>query len=398
MNIDFINLKAQYHAYKQDIDSEIAKVLESSAYVMGESVRELEINLARFCGCKYARAVSSGTDALLLSLLALGIKSGDEVITTPFTFIATAEMIALLGARPVFVDINERTYNIDVDKIRTHITPKTKAIIPVSLYGLPADMDSINAIAKEHDLAVIEDACQSFGGLYKGRKSCNLGSQTIRSIGVTSFFPSKPLGCYGDGGAVFSNDEKLDSQIGSLLNHGQVARYSHKYIGLNARLDSLQCAVLNVKLKHFENELKIRQELANAYNSGLKKIDSQNYRLILPYIPESYVSAYAQYSVRLSPKAPDAQYPLSQKILQDKASKRDSLLKALQEKGIPTAIHYPIPLHLQESLAYLGYKVSDFPTSEAVASEIFSLPFSAFLNKDEQDYIISTLSSELQKL
>ncbi|WP_394958862.1 DegT/DnrJ/EryC1/StrS family aminotransferase [uncultured Helicobacter sp.] len=370
MDIQFINLKAQYKAYKSEIDTAIAEVLDSSAYIMGPSVGALESDLSAFCGARYTRAVSSGTDALLIALMALGIQRGDEVITTPFTFIATAEMIALLGAKPVFVDIDEATYNIDPAKIESAITPRTKAIIPVSLYGLPADMDAINAIAKAHNLAVIEDACQSFGATYKNRYSCNLSH-----IGVTSFFPSKPLGCYGDGGAVFCNDEELDSKIGSILNHGQIGRYIHKYIGLNGRLDSIQCAVLGVKLKHFREEIVKREEIARIYTDNLCHLNSKT--LILPTIPQDRTSVYAQYSVRVC------------------GGGREAVLEALQARGVPTAVHYPLPLHLQESLAYLGYVKGDFPVSEKVANEIFSLPFSAFLSDQEQGYIIESLRAVL---
>lgn len=416
--IEFINLKAQYSAYKADIDSHMAEVLESSSYILGKSVQELESNLAKFVGSAHARAISSGTDSLLVALMALGITRGDEVITSPFTFIATAEMIALLGAKPVFVDIDERTYNIDPNKIEEAITPQTKAIIPVSLYGLPADMDRINEIAKTHNLAVIEDACQSFGALYKGRKSCNLGKEGVVSIGVTSFFPSKPLGCYGDGGAIFCNDKELDSKIASILNHGQIGRYIHKYIGLNARLDSLQCAVLNAKLKYFESELATRQELAKRYNEGFAPLSlpesaflesaqksgatqstDSNSRLILPFVPNNCVSVYAQYSLRLVDSYSLCESaPLDESALKSRAQKRESFLNALNAQGIPTAVHYPIPLHLQESLRYLDYKLGDFPVSEKVSSEIFSLPFSAFLTHEEQDYIIKTLDSQIHKL
>lgn len=417
-HIEFINLKAQYNAYKADIDSHMAEVLESSSYILGKSVQELESNLAKFVGSAHARAISSGTDSLLVALMALGITRGDEVITTPFTFIATAEMIALLGAKPVFVDIDERTYNIDPNKIEEAITPQTKAIIPVSLYGLPADMDKINEIAKIHNLAVIEDACQSFGALYKGRKSCNLGKDGVLSIGVTSFFPSKPLGCYGDGGAIFCNNKELDSKITSILNHGQIGRYVHKYIGLNARLDSLQCAVLNAKLKYFESELATRQELAKRYNEGFAPLSlpesaflestqksgamqsaDSNLRLILPFVPNNCVSVYAQYSLRLvDSHSLCKSMSLDETALKSREQRRESFLDALNAQGIPTAVHYPIPLHLQESLRYLDYKLGDFPVSEKVSSEIFSLPFSAFLTHEEQDYIIKTLDSQIHKL
>ncbi|MGX3098515.1 DegT/DnrJ/EryC1/StrS family aminotransferase [Helicobacter sp. 23-1046] len=367
MKIPFINLNAQYRAYKEEIDKAMENVLDSTQYIMGDDMNALQEELSAFCGAKYTRVVSSGTDALLLSLMALDIKEGDEVITTPFTFIATAEMIALLGGKPVFIDIDEHTYNINPANLESAITPRTKAIIPVSLYGLCADMESINAIADSHKISVIEDGCQSFGAKYKGRFSCNLST-----IGTTSFFPSKPLGCYGDGGAVFCNDENLDSKIGSLLNHGQTARYVHKYIGLNARLDSIQCAVLRVKLKHFAKECEVRTQKAQHYGNNLKN-------LILPTIAQDYESVYAQYSVRLNANI-------------SKEGARERVCEQLNQKGVPTAVHYPIPLHLQESLRPLGYKEGDFPVSEKIAKEIFSLPFSAFLSQEEQDYIIQTLN------
>lgn len=367
MKIPFINLNAQYRAYKEEIDKAMENVLDSTQYIMGNDMNALQNELSAFCGAKYTRVVSSGTDALLLSLMALDIKEGDEVITTPFTFIATAEMIALLGGKPVFIDIDEHTYNINPANLESAITPRTKAIIPVSLYGLCADMQSINAIANSHKIPVIEDGCQSFGAKYKGRFSCNLST-----IGTTSFFPSKPLGCYGDGGAVFCNDENLDSKIGSLLNHGQTARYVHKYIGLNARLDSIQCAILRVKLKHFAKECEVRAQKAQHYANNLNN-------LILPTIAQDYESVYAQYSVRLNANI-------------SKEGARERVCEQLNQKGVPTAVHYPIPLHLQESLRYLGYKEGDFPVSEKIAKEIFSLPFSAFLSQEEQDYIIQTLN------
>ena len=367
MKIPFINLNAQYRAYKEEIDKAMENVLDSTQYIMGDDMNALQEELSAFCGAKYTRVVSSGTDALLLSLMALDIKEGDEVITTPFTFIATAEMIALLGGKPVFIDIDEHTYNINPANLESAITPRTKAIIPVSLYGLCADMESINAIADSHKIPVIEDGCQSFGAKYKGRFSCNLST-----IGTTSFFPSKPLGCYGDGGAVFCNDENLDSKIGSLLNHGQTARYVHKYIGLNARLDSIQCAILRVKLKHFAKECEVRTQKAQHYANNLKN-------LILPTIAQDYESVYAQYSVRLNANI-------------SKEGARERVCEQLNQKGVPTAVHYPIPLHLQESLRHLGYKDGDFPVSETIAKEIFSLPFSAFLSQEEQDYIIQTLN------
>ncbi len=358
MNIPFIDLKTQYQNYKDEINKEILNVLESAQFILGPKVTELEKNLANYTKSKHAIACSSGTDALLLSLMALDIKNGDEVVTTPFTFISTAEVISFLGAIPVFVDIDEKTYNIDPSKIEEKITSKTKAIMPVSLYGQPADMDEINKIAKKYNLKVIEDGCQSFGATYKGKKSCNLSD-----IGCTSFFPSKPLGCYGDGGAVFTNDDELAKKIRTLLNHGQEERYKHKYIGINGRLDALQAAVLNVKLKHFENEVKIREEIGERYIKLLKDSD-----IIPPFVKEDRSSVYAQFSIR--------------------SENREKLTEKLNEKNVPVAVHYPIPLHLQEAFAYLGYKTGDFPISEKVSDEIMSLPMSPFLNKEQQDHIV----------
>ncbi len=361
MKIPFIDLHKQYLKYKDEIDCEIAEVLNSSIYIGGEKIALLEEKLAKFIGSKRAIVCSSGTDALLLSLMALDIKKGDEVITTPFTFIATAEVISLLGATPVFVDIDEKTYNIDPNKIEKKITKNTKALLPVSLYGQPADMDEINKIAKKYNLKVIEDGCQSFGATYKGQNSCNLSD-----IGCTSFFPSKPLGCYGDGGAIFTDDEELALKIKMLLNHGQNERYKHKYIGINGRLDAIQAAVLLVKLKYFPNEIKQRENIGKRYTTLLK--DSN---VITPYIKNDRSSVYAQYSIRVK--------------------NREKIIKHLNKKGIPTAVHYPTPLHLQECFRYLGYKEGDFEVAEQISKEIMSLPMSPFLSKNDQDSIVKEL-------
>ncbi len=363
MQIPFIDLKSQYEAYKEEINKEVLEVLSSTQFIMGPQVTKLEENLATFTGAKYAYACSSGTDALLLALMAIDIQPDDEIITTPFTFIATAETIALLKAKPVFVDIDEATYNIDPKLIEAKITSKTKAIMPVSLYGQCADMDAINTIAAKHNLIVIEDACQSFGADYKGKKSCNLSH-----IGCTSFFPSKPLGCYGDGGAIFCSDDALAVKIKSLLNHGQGKRYEHKYIGINGRLDALQAAILNVKMNHFDAEVTKRIEIGERYSSLLKDAD-----VITPKVMEDRNSMYAQYSIRVK--------------------NREAIMQKLNDKGVPTAVHYPIPLHLQEALGYLGYKKGDFPISERVGTEIMSLPMSPFLTAEQQDFVVSALKA-----
>lgn len=360
MKINFIDLQGQYQKYKQEIDQQIHEILDTSSYIMGPKITELEENLAPFVGCKHAIACSSGTDALLLALMALGIKAGDEVITTPFTFIATAEMIAFIGAKPVFVDIDEKTYNIDPSQIEAKITNKTKAIMPVSLFGQIPDMDAINAIAKKHNLKVIEDAAQSFGATYKGKKSCNLSD-----VATTSFFPAKPLGCYGDGGAVFTNNDELASQMRIILNHGQTQRYVHSHIGINGRLDAIQAGVLNVKLKYFDEEIAQREEIAKNYTNKLRNIT-------IPFVNENNLSVWAQYCIRVSD--------------------RDAMLKKCADKGVPTGVYYPIPLHLQEVFKYLGHKEGDFPITEKISLDIMALPMSAFLTKEEQNYIIEVVN------
>jgi UDP-2-acetamido-2-deoxy-ribo-hexuluronate aminotransferase len=361
MKINFIDLQAQYRAYKDEIDKEVLEVMASAQFIGGEKLNTLERGLSSYTGAKHSIGCSSGTDALLLALMALDISHGDEIITTPFTFIATAEVIALLGAKAVFVDIDEESYNIDVTKIEDAITERTKAIVPVSLYGQCADMDTINDIASRHNLVVIEDACQSFGATYKGKKSCNLST-----MACTSFFPSKPLGAYGDGGAIFTSDDNLASKIRMLLNHGQNERYKHKYIGINGRLDAIQAAILNVKLKHFEKEVKLREDVGTRYSDLL-----EDAAVITPKIAPDCTSVYAQYSVRVKD--------------------REAMVAKLSAAGVPTAVHYPLPLHLQEAFKYLGYHEGDFPISETVSKEIMSLPMSAYLSDAEQDFVVNAI-------
>jgi len=367
MQIDFAKLQYQYQLYKTEIDEAIHAVLDKSNYIMGEEVRTLEENLQTFTGTKHAISCSSGTDALLLAMMALDIQPGDEIITTPFTFIATAETIAFLGAVPVFVDIDEKTYNIDPTKIEAAITDKTKAIMPVSLYGQPANMDAIQAITdqqlkiKKQKLHIIIDGAQSFGAIFNAKTDSNLGD-----ISTTSFFPAKPLGCFGDGGAVFTNDDALAEKMKSLRVHGQSKRYHHKYIGMGGRMDTLQCAIVNVKLKHYEKDLALRQEVASKYTKALKEKN-----IILPFVDEKATSAWAQYSVRVQ--------------------NRDKVQAQLKEQGIPTAVHYPMPLHLQECFTYLGQGIGDFPICEQVSNEIMSLPMNPYLSNDEIVYICEQL-------
>lgn len=361
MKIDFANLQYQHTLYQEEIEQAVTKVMRNCNFIMGEEVTVLEKALESFTGAKNAITCSSGTDALLLAMMALDIKPGDEIITTPFTFIATSETIAFLGAVPVFVDIDEVTYNIDPAKIEAAITPKTKAIIPVSLYGQPADIEGIQIIANKYQLKVIIDGAQSFGSTYKGDMDSNLGD-----ISCTSFFPAKPLGCYGDGGAVFTNDDVLAEKIKSLRLHGQTKRYYHKYIGMGGRLDTMQAAVLLVKLRHYSKDLALRQEVAKKYTHALC---DQKY--ILPKIMEDRTCAWAQYSIRVQ--------------------NRDALQEKLKNVGVPTAVHYPLPLHLQECFAYLGYKEGDFPISEEVANEIMSLPMNPYVTDEEIAYICDNL-------
>ena len=362
MKIDFAKLQYQYQLYKEEIDQAIHGVLDKSNYIMGNEVRDLEENLQTFTGAKHAITCSSGTDALLLAMMALDIKPNDEIITTPFTFIATAETIAFLGAKPVFVDIDEKTYNIDVTKIEEKITPKTKAIIAVSLYGQPSDIDALEKLKIKHSkLKIIIDGAQSFGSTFNGQTDSNLGD-----ISTTSFFPAKPLGCFGDGGAIFTNNDELATKMKSLRVHGQSKRYHHKYIGMGGRMDTLQCAIVDVKLKHYKKDLALRQEVAEKYNQALKEKD-----LVLPFVDKKATSAFAQYSVRVQ--------------------NRDEVQAKLKEQGIPTAVHYPMPLHLQECFAYLGYKKGDFPIAEKVSNEIMSLPMNPYLSDDEINYIVGSI-------
>lgn len=364
MKIDFANLQYQHKLYNDEIENAILKVARNCNFIMGNEVLELEKSLEEFTGAKYAVSCSNGTDALLLAMIALDIKPGDEVITTPFTFIATAETIAFLGATPVFVDIDEKTYNINPDLIEGKITSKTKAIIPVSLYGQPADMDKISQIANKHNIKVIIDGAQSFGSTYNG-----ITDSALADISTTSFFPAKPLGCYGDGGAVFTNNEELSTKMKSLRLHGQSKRYHHKYIGMGGRLDTIQAAVLNVKLKYYPKDLSLRQEVASKYTKALENKSN----LILPYVDEKATSSWAQYSIRVK--------------------NRDELQEKLKVVGIPTAVHYPMPLHLQECFMYLGYKKGDFPISEIVSNEIMSLPMNPYVIDEEIEYIVVNLLS-----
>ncbi len=370
MNLPFIDLKKQYETIANRIHDSIDKVLDHGRYIMGPEINQLEEQLAEFVGVKHAVSCSSGTDALLLPLMAWGVGPGDAVFTSPFTFIATAEVVSLLGATPVFVDIDPKTYNIDpgllsqaVERVKRDGKLRPRAVIPVDLFGLAADYDPIMELASKEELLVLEDAAQSFGGQYKGSRCGAFGHAA-----ATSFFPAKPLGCYGDGGAVFTNSDSLMDKIKSLRIHGKGKdKYDNVYVGLNARMDTLQAAILLVKLEKFPWELERRQKVAQRYNQYLEKI------VDVPYVPENSISAWAQYSIQ--------------------SKSRDRLQGALKAAGIPTAIYYPKPLHLQSAFTALGGQVGDFPVSEDAAQKIFSLPMHPYLDEEEQQYVIETLKS-----
>lgn len=360
-NIPFVDLKAQYRALRDEIDAGIRRVLEHGQFIMGPEVQMLESRLAAYTGTRHCITCSSGTDALLMALMALDIQPGDEVITTPFTFVATAEVMVLAGATPVFVDVERDTCNIDAARIEAAITKRTRAIMPVALYGQPADMDEINALAARHRLAVIEDGAQSFGASYKGRRSCNLST-----IGCTSFFPSKPLGCYGDGGAIFTDDDALAKAMREIRVHGQPERYLHTRVGIGGRMDTIQCAVVLAKLGRFEWEIEKRQEAAARYDAllaGVKGVQRVTVRT-------DRTSAFAQYTIL--------------------TENRDALAAALKARGVPTAIHYPIPLHRQPAYTKYGTEAR-LPVSESVAARVLSLPMHADLDAATQETIAAAI-------
>ncbi len=359
--IPFIDLKSQYVELKDSVNARIQRVLDHGQYILGPEVKEAEAQLAAYTGADECVTVASGTEALLIALMALDIGPGDEVITTPFTFAATAEMIVLLGATPVFVDIERDTGNIDAAAIETRITARTRAIMPVSLYGQAADMAVINAIAERHGLTVIEDAAQSFGADYQGRKSCNLST-----IGCTSFFPSKPLGCYGDGGALFTSDPELAQAFREIRIHGQSRRYTHTRIGVGGRMDTLQCAVLLAKMETFSDEVAKRLALGARYNrlidaAGIRRVQQRPDR----------TSVFAQYSVFVENRA--------------------QVQQKLQDAGIPTAVHYPIVLPEQPAYAHLSG--ADIPNARWAADHVLSLPMSPFLSESQQDHIVEVLAA-----
>ncbi len=369
MQLDFIDLKRQQQRIRASVDARIKNVLDSGRYIMGPEITELEQRLAAYVGVKHCVSCANGTDALVMSLMALQVGPGDVVLTVPFTFMASAEAIALVGATTVFVDIDERTFNIDANKLEAAIIKmklqrpalRLRGIIPVDLFGQMADYDEIQAIATSHDLFVLEDAAQAFGATYGGKKACSVGD-----IATTSFFPAKPLGCYGDGGAIFCNNGTMAEKLKSIRVHGQGAdKYENVRIGLNGRLDTMQAAVLLAKMEIFDDELRAREEVAQRYGSLLEGA------VVTPFIAANRTSAWAQYSVL--------------------TEQRDAMLKKLAAKRIPTAIYYPNPLHLQQAFASLGYKAGDFPVSERVAKQIFSIPMHPYLTAAEQEFVTTAI-------
>ena len=359
--IEFIDLKAQQSRIKAEIDAGIQRVLAHGQYILGPEVTELEEKLAAYVGAKYCITCANGTDALQIAQMAFGIGPGDEVITPGFTYIATAETVAVLGATPVYVDVNPKTYNLDVEKLEAAITPRTKAIIPVSLYGQCADFDAINAIAAKYNIPVIEDAAQSFGATYKGRKSCNLST-----VACTSFFPSKPLGCYGDGGAIYTNDEELAKVMRQIARHGQDRRYHHIRVGVNSRLDTLQAAILLPKLAILDDEMLARQRVADTYS----KLLNETGILTTPFIEEHNNSAWAQYTIQVE--------------------NRSEVQEKLKAQGIPTAVHYPIPLNKQPAVANTDVNL---PVGDAIAERVMSLPMHPYLSNDQIIKIIQPLNN-----
>lgn len=357
--MQFIDLAAQQARIKTQIDANIQKVLAHGKYILGPEVEEVEERLAAYTGAKYCITVANGTDALQIAQMALGVGPGDEVIVPGFSYIATAETVALLGAKPVYVDIDPKTYNMDPTKLEAAITARTKAIIPVSLYGQCADFDSINAVADKHDLPVIEDAAQSFGASYKGRNSCNLST-----IGCTSFFPSKPLGCYGNGGSVFSNDEELATIMRQIARHGQDRRYHHIRVGVNSRLDTLQAAIVLAKLEILADEIELRNQVAERYTRLLNEAGMNT----TPFVEQHNISAWAQYTVRVE--------------------KREDVQLKLGVENIPTAVHYPIPLNKQPAVADLA---AELPNGDALAEVVLSLPMHPYLSRQEQIRVVNSV-------
>lgn len=362
--MQFIDLASQQARIKPQIDAAIARVLAHGRYIMGPEVGELETQLAEYVGVKHCITVASGTDSLLIAMMALGIGTGDEVITVPYTWISTAEMIALVGAKPVFVDVEQETFNIDPNLVEAAITPNTKAIMPVGIYGQTANMTAINEIAVKHNLPVIEDAAQSFGATHHGKKSCSLST-----IGSTSFFPSKPLGCYGDGGALFTDDDDLGQAMRQIRVHGQMKKHHHPILGLNGRLDTIQAAIVIEKLKIFDDEIEKRQAVASTYAAKMDALDG----IQSPKVAAGNTSVWAQYTIL--------------------AEDNDAIREQLKEQEIPSVSYYAVPLHLQPVFSYLGHSKGDFPVSEQISSQGLSLPMSPYLSPEDAQKVADVMST-----
>jgi UDP-2-acetamido-2-deoxy-ribo-hexuluronate aminotransferase len=362
----FIDLKSQYLHYKEKIDASINRVLDHGQFIMGPEIGQLEKSLAEYIGVDHCITVASGTDSLEIALRALNVGPGDEVITVPFTWISSAEVISQVGAKPVFVDINLSTYNIAVDQIENAITQRTKAIIAVSLFGQMPDYDAINQVALKYGLAVIEDAAQSFGATQNGKKSCS-----VTRVASTSFFPAKPFGCYGDGGALFTCDEALAEAMRAIRSHGGIRRHHHTHVGMNGRLDTIQAAILTAKFPYFQHEVAERGRIGSRYSTALAE------HCVIPIVAEGNTHVYAQYTIRLP--------------------NRDLVAERLKAKGIPTAVYYPKCLHEQPVYRSLGYLWGSFPNSEKASREVISLPMGPFLSQADQDTVISELIQEIRK-
>lgn len=364
--MQFIDLDTQYRRYQSEIDKRMKTVLDHGQYIMGPEVEELEKKLAEYVGVLHCITVASGTDSLEIALRALNIGEGDEVITVPFSWISTAEVIAAVGATPVFIDIEPGSFNMDPDLLEDAITENTKAIMPVSLFGQMPDLEQLNAIAKKHDIAVIEDAAQSFGATRNSKRSCGASL-----IGSTSFFPAKPLGCFGDGGALFTDNDELAETMRAIRSHGGVKRHHHTHIGLNGRFDTLQAAVILGKWPHFEDEVTARSEIGARYSELLGG------HVVTPKISEGNTHVYAQYTIRVDEQ------------------KRDQIVSGMKGAEVPVGIYYPKCFHEQPVFEYLGYKYGDFPESEKASREVLSLPMHPFLTNEDQDKVVETLISQL---
>jgi UDP-2-acetamido-2-deoxy-ribo-hexuluronate aminotransferase len=363
--MQFIDLKIQYQRYKSEIDARMRAVLDHGHFIMGPEIAELESKLAEYVKVKHCLTVASGTDSLEIALRALDIGHGDEVITVPFTWISSAEVILLVGAKPVFVDIRPDDFNMDIDKLEAAVTPHTKAILPVSLFGQMPDYDRINAIAAKHNITVIEDAAQSFGATQNGKRSCG-----VTRIASTSFFPAKPLGCYGDGGALFTSDDALADKMRAIRTHGGLQRHYHPYVGMNGRFDTLQAAVILAKMPHFDWEVEQRNRIGARYTEQFKRSDGRG-QIVPPQVMTGDTHVYAQYTIRVA--------------------NRDGLGEHLKELGVPSAVYYPKCLHEQPVFAPLGYKMGDFRESERASREVISLPMHPFLTEEEQDGIVEAV-------